>query len=86
MTLPSVASLAFNTSPEVAEGSPHRLCRLAASPPPEGWLVLYVYPPPLRWEPVYASDTFSVTLHPRHDDVAPARALAAPCGALLMWY
>ena len=26
-----------------------------------------------------------VMLHPRHADVAPARALAAPCGALQMW-
>ena len=28
----------------------------------------------------------SVTLHPRHADVAPARALAAPCEALPVWY
>ena len=28
----------------------------------------------------------SVSLHPRHADVAPVGALAAPCGALLLWY
>ena len=36
----------------------------------------------------YASDTFSeaLAMHPRHADVAPARAPAAPRGALLLWY
>ena len=83
MTLPSVASLAV-PRPKLPKAVLTRPRRLAASPPPEGWLVLY--PPPLRWESVYACVTFSVTLHPRHADVAPARALAAPRGALLLWY
>ena len=76
MALPSVASLAL-PRPELPKAVLTRARRLAASPPPEGWLVLY--PAPLRSKPVYASDTFSVMLHPRHADVAPARALAAPC-------
>ena len=44
------------------------------------------YPPPLRCISVYARVCFSVALamHPRHADVAPARALAALCGALLL--
>ena len=83
MTLPSVASLAL-PRPELPKAVFARPRRLAASPPPEGWLVLY--PSPLRWFPIYASVTHCVMLHPRHADVAPARALAAPCGALQMWY
>ena len=45
-------------------------------------------PRAVRPAPVYASvSRHCVTLlHPRHANVAPARALAAPCGALLLWY
>ena len=42
-----------------------------------------IYSPPLRWFSVYARVSYCVMLHPRHADVAPARALAAPRGALL---
>ena len=85
MALPSVASLAL-PRPELPKAVLTRARRLAASPPPEGWLVLY--PAPLRSKPVYASVSRNcvILLHPRHADVAPARALAAPCGALLEWY
>ena len=76
MALPSVASLAL-PRPELPKAVLTRPRRLAASSPPEGWLVLY--PAPLRSEPVYTSDSIHcVMLHPRHADVAPARALAAP--------
>ena len=83
MALPSVASLAL-PRPKLPKAvlTPSR--RLVASPPPEGWLVRY--PPPLRWGSVYARVCFCVMLHPRHADVAPARAPAAPCGALLLLF
>ena len=83
MALPSVASLAL-PRPKLPKAVLTRARRLTASPPPEGWLVLYVAP--LRSKPVYASDsTVSCCTHAT-PDVAPARALAAPCGALQMWY
>ena len=72
MALPSVASLAL-PRPELPKAVLTRPRRLAASPPPEGWLVLY--PPPLRWEPVYTRVCMRVTLHPRH---APPGARQGP--------
>ena len=61
--------------PELPKAVLARPRRLAASPPPEGWLVLY--PPPLRSEPVYACDsTVSCCTHATLRR-APARALAA---------
>ena len=71
MTLPSVASLAL-PRPKLPKAVPG----LAASPPrrhPKGGLVLY--PPPLRWEPVYTRVCMRVTLHPRH---APPGARQGP--------
>ena len=44
MALPSVASLAL-PRPKLPKAVLTRARRLAASPPPEGWLVLYLRPP-----------------------------------------
>ena len=81
MALPSVASLAL-PRPELPKAVLARPRRLTAAPPPEA------FAKPLRSKPEYASVSRQCVtlLHPRHADVAPARALAAPCGALLEWY